>query len=164
MSSLRNHYNVSRVGVGSCECAVQFANATFKHHNSRRGERVLTPPVALFRTAQVDEAGAHIALIGDSVAMVLHGHDTTLPVTVDEMLTHCRAVNRGARRPLLLGDMPFGSYEASVEQAVHTAVRFMKEGQVDAVKLEGKLPPCHSISPRVSLTVSRQAVHTVCIK
>mmetsp|Transcript_12360 Transcript_12360/g.31617 ORF Transcript_12360/g.31617 Transcript_12360/m.31617 type:complete len:410 (-) Transcript_12360:326-1555(-) len=88
----------------------------------------------------VDEAGAHIALIGDSVAMVLHGHDTTLPVTVDEMLTHCRAVNRGARRPLLLGDMPFGSYEASVEQAVHTAVRFMKEGQVDAVKLEGGSP------------------------
>lgn len=85
----------------------------------------------------VDEAGAHIVLIGDSVAMVVHGHDTTLPVTVEDMLAHCRAVNRGARRPLLIGDMPFGSYEASVDQAVHTAVRFMKEGQVDAVKLEG---------------------------
>jgi 3-methyl-2-oxobutanoate hydroxymethyltransferase len=57
----------------------------------------------------VDEAGIDMLLVGDSVAMVVHGHDTTLPVTMDEMLTHCKAVARGARRPFLVGDMPFGS-------------------------------------------------------
>ena len=87
---------------------------------------------------QVDAAGAHIALIGDSVAMVVHGHDTTLPITVDEMLMHCRAVARGARRVFRLGDMPFGSYENSKDDAVRTAIRFLKEGDVDAVKLEGR--------------------------
>uniref|UniRef100_A0A061S4W5 3-methyl-2-oxobutanoate hydroxymethyltransferase n=1 Tax=Tetraselmis sp. GSL018 TaxID=582737 RepID=A0A061S4W5_9CHLO len=88
----------------------------------------------------VERAGAHIALVGDSAAMVVHGHDTTLPVTVDEMLSHCRAVGRGARRLFRLADLPFGSYEKSEEEAVSTAVRFMKEGQVDAVKLEGGSP------------------------
>jgi 3-methyl-2-oxobutanoate hydroxymethyltransferase len=55
-------------------------------------------------------------LVGDSVGMVVHGHDTTLPVTLDDMLLHCRAVARGARRPLLIGDLPFGSYETSSDQ------------------------------------------------
>ena len=94
---------------------------------------------------QVDAAGAHIALIGDSVAMVVHGHDTTLPITVDEMLIHCRAVARGARRVFRLGDMPFGSYENSKDDAVRTAIRFLKEGDVDAVKLEGRDGPWCSL-------------------
>mmetsp|Transcript_14980 Transcript_14980/g.42054 ORF Transcript_14980/g.42054 Transcript_14980/m.42054 type:complete len:296 (-) Transcript_14980:563-1450(-) len=88
----------------------------------------------------IEAAGAHIGLIGDSAAMVVHGHDTTLPITVDELLSHCRAVARGARKLFRLGDMPFGSYEGSQHQAISTAVRFMKEGQVDAVKLEGGSP------------------------
>jgi hypothetical protein len=64
----------------------------------------------------VDEAGIDICLVGDSVGMVVHGHDTTLPVTMDDMLLHCRAVARGASRPLLVGDLPFGSYEQSAQQ------------------------------------------------
>lgn len=85
----------------------------------------------------VDEAGIDICLVGDSVGMVVHGHDTTLPVTMDDMLLHCRAVARGARRPLLVGDLPFGSYEQSSSQAVESATRMLKEGGMDAVKLEG---------------------------
>jgi len=89
----------------------------------------------------VDAAGVDILLVGDSVAMVVHGHDTTLPVTLDEMLLHCRSVARGARAPLLVGDLPFGSYEASPRQAVEAAVRLMKEGSMDSVKLEGGSAP-----------------------
>jgi len=63
----------------------------------------------------------------DSAAMVVHGHDTTLPITLEEMLTHCRAVARGAQRPLLVGDLPFGSYEQSPGQAVASATRMLKE-------------------------------------
>ena len=91
---------------------------------------------------QVDQAGIDILLVGDSVGMVVHGHDTTLPVTLDSILVHCQAAARGAKRPLLLADLPFGSYEASSEQAVHSAVRILKEGLMDAVKMEGRrMPP-----------------------
>jgi 3-methyl-2-oxobutanoate hydroxymethyltransferase len=85
----------------------------------------------------VDKAGIDILLIGDSAGMVVHGHDTTLPLTLDMMLVHCQAVSRGASRPFLIGDMPFGTYEVSTEQAVSTAIEFLKVGFVDAVKLEG---------------------------
>jgi len=88
-----------------------------------------------------DLAGIDMLLVGDSVAMVVHGHDTTLPVTLDEMIMHCRAVSRGTQRPFLVGDMPFGSYESSPQQAVDAAVRIMKEGQMDGIKLEGGGPP-----------------------
>ncbi|KAF5826035.1 ketopantoate hydroxymethyltransferase-domain-containing protein, partial [Dunaliella salina] len=88
----------------------------------------------------VDQANLDIVLVGDSVAMVVHGHDTTLPVTLDEMLMHCRSVARGARRAFLVGDLPFGSYETGVRDAVVSAMRLLKEGQMDAVKLEGGSP------------------------
>lgn len=91
----------------------------------------------IFSWLQVDQAGIDMLLVGDSAAMVVHGHDTTLPITLDDMLVHCRAVSRGAKRPFLLGDLPFGSYESSPEQAVHSAIRIMKEGQMDGVKMEG---------------------------
>ena len=103
-----------------------------------RGERwpMLTAYDAT--TARVlDEAGIPVLLVGDSAAMLVYGHDSTLPVTMDEMVPLVRAVTRGARRALVVADMPFGSYQASVAQAVDTAARFMKEGRAHAVKLEG---------------------------
>lgn len=84
-----------------------------------------------------EAAGMDIVLIGDSAAMVVLGHDSTLPVTVDEMLFMTRSVARAVRRPLVVGDMPFGSYQVSDADAVRNAVRFIKEGSADTVKLEG---------------------------
>jgi 3-methyl-2-oxobutanoate hydroxymethyltransferase len=90
-----------------------------------------------FPSAQiVDEAGVDIVLVGDTAAMVVLGYDATTPVGMDEMLMMTSAVRRGLKRPLLIGDMPFGSYESSNEQAIGNAQRFVKEAQVDAVKLE----------------------------
>lgn len=84
-----------------------------------------------------EEGGIDIVLVGDSGAMVVLGYDSTVPVSVEEMLTLTKAVRRGLKTPLLIGDLPFGSYEASDELAVQTATRFVKEAGVDAVKLEG---------------------------
>ena len=103
-----------------------------------RGERwpMLTAYDAL--TARVlDEAGIPVLLVGDSAAMVVYGHDSTLPVTMDELVPLVRAVTRGASRALVVADMPFGSYQSSVALAVDSAARFMKEGRAHAVKLEG---------------------------
>lgn len=85
----------------------------------------------------VDQAGIDSILVGDSLGMVVLGYETTLPVTMDEMIHHCKAVARGAKYALLVGDMPFMSYQASVEDAVQNAGRFLKEAGMDAVKLEG---------------------------
>ncbi|MHB1132284.1 MAG: 3-methyl-2-oxobutanoate hydroxymethyltransferase [Chloroflexota bacterium] len=85
----------------------------------------------------VDRAGTDIILVGDSLAMVVLGYDNTVSVTMDEMLHHCRAVARGAKACLLVGDMPFMSYQVSIPQAVENAGRFLKEGNMDVVKLEG---------------------------
>jgi len=87
-----------------------------------------------------DAAGIDLILVGDTAAMVVLGHDSTLPVTLDEMLFLTRSVARAAKRPLIIGDMPFGTYEASDDDAVHNAVRFVKEGGADVVKLEGAGP------------------------
>ncbi|MFV0532064.1 MAG: 3-methyl-2-oxobutanoate hydroxymethyltransferase [Cumulibacter sp.] len=84
-----------------------------------------------------EEAGVDIVLVGDSGAMTVLGYESTVPVSVDEMLTLTKAVRRGLKTPVLVGDLPFGSYESSDELAVQTAMRFVKEGGVDAVKLEG---------------------------
>jgi len=85
----------------------------------------------------LDEAGIPILLVGDSLGMVMLGHPTTLPVTLDDMLHHAKAVARGAKQALLVGDMPFMSYHASVEQAITSAGRFVQEAGMHAVKLEG---------------------------
>ena len=85
----------------------------------------------------LDSAGVDIILIGDSVAAVVQGLETTLPVTVDEMVYHCRCVTRAAKRALCVGDLPFMSYQVSPERALESAGRLVKEGGVAAVKLEG---------------------------
>ena len=85
----------------------------------------------------VDETGIDMILVGDSVAMALLGHDDTLSITVDEMLHHARAVRRAVQRALLVVDMPYGSYQVSVEETVRNAVRLVKEAGAEAVKLEG---------------------------
>src|SRR2546423_15632595 len=91
-----------------------------------------------FLSARIlDDAGIPILLVGDSLVMVMLGHPTTLPVTMDDMLHHAKAVARGARQALLVGDMPFMSYQASVEQAITNAGRFVQESGMHAVKLEG---------------------------
>lgn len=83
----------------------------------RKGEPITMVTAYDYPSAvHLDNAGIDIALVGDSASMVVHGHDTTLPITVDQMLVHCRAVARGAKRPLLVGDLPFGSYESSTQQ------------------------------------------------
>ncbi len=87
--------------------------------------------------ALVDDAGIEAILVGDSAANVVHGHETTLPVTMDEMIAHTRAAARGRRRALLVADMPFLSYQTSIEDAIRNAGRFLKEADADAVKLEG---------------------------
>jgi 3-methyl-2-oxobutanoate hydroxymethyltransferase len=85
----------------------------------------------------VDEAGIDLILVGDSLAMVVLGHDNTLAVTVDEMLHHTRAVRRAVRRALVVADMPFGSYHGTVAEGVANAIRFVKEAGAEAVKIEG---------------------------
>ncbi len=85
----------------------------------------------------VDEAGIDLLLVGDSLAMVVLGHDNTLAVTVDEMLHHARAVRRAVRRALVVVDMPFGSYHATIAEGLANAVRFVKESGAEAVKIEG---------------------------
>ena len=104
----------------------------------QRGEKIamLTAYDATFARI-LDEAGTDVLLVGDSLGMVVQGHDTTLPVTLEEIAYHCRAVVRGARRAHVVGDMPFMSYQASYEQGVTNAGRLMKEGACHSVKLEG---------------------------
>ncbi len=108
----------------------------------RRGDKIVMvtaydAPGARF----AEDAGIDVILVGDTAAMVVLGHEgTTVPVTMDEMLFLTRTVARAARRPIVIGDMPFGSFQVSDEKAVENAVRFLKEGGADAVKLEGAGP------------------------
>ena len=103
-----------------------------------RGERIVMVTTYDAPSARLAEAaGIDVLLVGDTAAMVVFGHQSTLPVTLDEMLMLTRAVTRVARRPLVVGDLPFGSYQVSDDEAVASAVRLVKEGGADVVKLEG---------------------------
>src|SRR3984893_8453814 len=85
----------------------------------------------------VDEAGVDVVLVGDSLGMVVLGYDSTLPVTMDEMLHHTKAARRGVQRALLVADMPFGTYQGEIHEALRNATRFVKEAGAEAVKIEG---------------------------
>lgn len=103
-----------------------------------RGEVITMLTAYDYPTAlAVDLAGIDSILVGDSLGMVVLGYDSTLPVTMEDMLHHCKAVARGAKNALLVGDMPFMSYQASVDEAVRNAGRFLQEAGMGAVKLEG---------------------------
>ncbi|HZP72842.1 MAG TPA: 3-methyl-2-oxobutanoate hydroxymethyltransferase [Gaiellaceae bacterium] len=107
----------------------------------RRGDRIVMVTAYDAPSGRIaDAAGVDLILVGDSAAMVVLGHDSTVPATVEELIILTRAVNRGAARPLVIADLPFGSYQVSDEQALETGVRFMKEAAADAVKLEGAGP------------------------
>jgi len=107
----------------------------------RRGQKLAMVTAYDFPSGRIaDEAGVELVLVGDSAGMVVLGNESTVPVTMDELLMLTRAVVRGAKRPLVIADMPFGSFQTSDERAVENAVRFVKEAGADAVKLEGAGP------------------------
>ncbi|MEP6666515.1 MAG: 3-methyl-2-oxobutanoate hydroxymethyltransferase [Nocardioidaceae bacterium] len=124
------------------------AGATIKrirtHHlleMKQRGEKWAMLTAYEQYAAQIfDEAGIPVLLVGDSASNNVYANETSLPVTVDELIPLVRAVSRSVRRALVVADLPFGSYQASPEQAFHTSVRFMKEAGAHAIKLEGGLP------------------------
>jgi 3-methyl-2-oxobutanoate hydroxymethyltransferase len=103
-----------------------------------RGEKIVMITAYDFSGARLaDAAGVDVILVGDSLANVVLGHDTTIPVTLEQMIHHCAAVKRGTQRALVAADMPFMSYKISAEQALAGAMRLMQEGGAEAVKLEG---------------------------
>jgi 3-methyl-2-oxobutanoate hydroxymethyltransferase len=107
----------------------------------RRGEKIVMVTAYDAPGARLaDAAGVDLILVGDTAAMVVLGHDSTVPVTMDEMLFLTKSVTRAARRPLVVGDLPFGSYQVSDESALENSIRFVKEAGADVVKLEGAGP------------------------
>ena len=103
-----------------------------------QGEKIAWLTSYDFPTAQfAQEAGMEMILVGDSLGMCVYGYNSTVPVTMDQCIAHCDAVRRGAPNCFVVGDMPLGSYQASDEDAVNNAIRFLKEADVDAIKLEG---------------------------
>lgn len=108
------------------------------HEKKKKGEKITMLTAYDYPTAQlVDRAGIDTILVGDSLGMVVLGYESTVPVTMDEMIHHCKAVTRGVKRSFVIGDMPFMSYHVGTERAVENAGRFLKEAGCDAVKLEG---------------------------
>ncbi len=135
-----------------------------------RGEKItmLTAYDATFAQL-LDESQIDLLLVGDSLGMVVQGHDTTLPVTLDEVIYHCRAVARGTQRAHIVGDMPFMSYQSSVHEAMANAGRLIKEGGAHSVKLEGGAQHTELVAHLVSagipvmghIGLTPQSVHTM---
>ncbi|MBZ0253390.1 MAG: 3-methyl-2-oxobutanoate hydroxymethyltransferase, partial [Candidatus Methylomirabilis sp.] len=118
------------------------------------GEKIAVLTAYDFTDAQiVDYAGVDAILVGDSLGMVVQGKESTVPVTLDEMIYHTRCVSRGRERALLIADMPFGSYQVSVEDAKRSVVRMMQEGLAEAVKLEGGVEMADTIRAVVRMGV-----------
>ena len=128
------------VGSSSASTGVPLTKVTMPAlaEMKRQGKLISSLTAYDYATARlVDETGIDMILVGDSLAMVVLGHENTLAVTVDEMLHHTRAVSRAVRRALVVADMPFGSYHGTVDEGVANAVRFVKEAGAEAVKIEG---------------------------
>jgi 3-methyl-2-oxobutanoate hydroxymethyltransferase len=122
-----------------------------------RGEPISMLTAYDYPTALLlDQSGIDAILVGDSVGMVVHGLESTLPVTMDMMIMHCRAARRGVQRALLIGDMPFASYQLNIEEAKRNAARFLVEGGVDAVKLEGGQRMAETIRELVEMGIAVQ--------
>ena len=129
-------------GTGPAAAAPASTVRRVRTHHLRemkeRGEKfTMLTAYEQYAAQTFDEAGIEVLLVGDSASNNVYGNETSLPVTVDELIPLTRAVSRSVRRSLVVGDLPFGSYQRSPEQAYDTAVRFMKEGGAHAVKLEG---------------------------
>lgn len=111
-----------------------------------RGEKIAMLTAYDYTSAKiVDAAGIDIILVGDSAANVMAGHETTLPITLDQMIYHAQSVMRAVKNPLVVVDLPFGTYQGNSKEALHSAVRIMKESEADAVKLEGGVEIMESI-------------------
>jgi 3-methyl-2-oxobutanoate hydroxymethyltransferase len=128
----------SPYGSGPAGPAVKRVRTHHLREVKEHGEKwVMLTAYDMYTAAIFDEAGIPVLLVGDSASNNVYGNETSLPVTVDELIPLARAVTRSVRRSLVVADLPFGSYQGSPEQAFHTAVRFMKEANAHAVKLEG---------------------------
>ena len=123
-----------------------------------RGEQIAMLTAYDYPTAKfADESGIPLILVGDTLGMVVLGYENTLPVTMADMLHHCKAVARGAHFPLLIGDMPFMSYQSDIGTAVENAGRFLQEAGMDAVKLEGGRERAEAISKMASAPAARDS-------
>jgi 3-methyl-2-oxobutanoate hydroxymethyltransferase len=156
----------------SADSGAQAVTSKVTFHTLQEKKQAKRPITALtaydYSTARlVDEAGIDMILVGDSLAMVVMGYDSTLPVTVDEMLHHTRAVRRAVKRGIVVADMPYGSYHVNITEAVTNAIRFIKEAGAEAVKIEGGATRCELVE-RLSdaeipvvchLGLTPQAVH-----
>lgn len=120
----------------------------------QRGEKIVALTAYDFLLASIlDEAGVDIILVGDSGAMVFAGYETTLPITMDEMIYHVKAVSRGTKRALLVADMPFLSFQITPEETIKNAGRFLKEAYAEAVKVEGGQPMAETIQKMVRVGI-----------
>ncbi len=123
----------------------------------QRGEKIAMLTAYDYATAKlIDEAGTPLILVGDSLGMVMLGYESTIPVTMDDMLHHTKAVVRGAKHALIIGDMPFMTYNISAEDALRNAARFIQEGGAQAVKLEGGETVAETVSRLVACGIPVQ--------
>ena len=131
------HFGSADQGAGPQAVPAKVTFQTLQEKKAQ-GQPIAALTAYDYATARlVDEAGVDLILVGDSLAMVVMGYESTLPVTVEEMLHHTRAVRRAVRRAALVADMPYGSYQVTVAEAVANATRFVKEAGAEAVKIEG---------------------------
>jgi 3-methyl-2-oxobutanoate hydroxymethyltransferase len=147
MSEMSAPYGTGPAASGS-GAGVKRVRVHHLREMKQRGEKwAMLTAYEQYAAQTFDEAGIPVLLVGDSASNNVYGNQTSLPVTLDEMIPLVRAVTRSVRRALVVADLPFGSYQASPEQALHSAVRYMKEADAHAVKLEGGL----AVAPQVEM-------------